>query len=355
MVNWVQNKTFDCTVFASYLEDTRRTNAFTNSGPTMKRLESEIKRRLGIGEDKAVVATSSGTAALWAAKGALDLSASRRLRFATQAFTFPSSAEGYMSDSAIVDIDEGGGLSLASLESMKDDVDGIVVTNVFGCVVDIDKYTGWARDNNKVLLFDNAATPLTFYRGKNSLNYGDVAICSLHHTKTIGFGEGGFVVCNLSLEPFVRRAINFGIDNNAATPEWSRFGGNYKMSDIAAAAILQFWESDFDGAIARTREVREEFEEFEESFRGLRIFPSHHDEGTTPVHTCMPILVKDSSEILRTMNEAGIKARKYYSPLGKGHPNTDAVYAEIVCVPCHADVSRRDVSEIFKCFTAIPI
>lgn len=346
MTDWVQKKPCDFAALASQLAETQRTNAFTNGGPATKRLEAEIKTRLGISQDKAVVATSSGTAALWAAKAAMDLRMSKRHRFATQAFTFPSSAQGSLSDTLILDIDGGGGLSLASAEMVKDRIDGIVVTNVFGCVVDIDRYAEWAAANGKILLFDNAATPLTMYGGKNSLNYGDCAICSLHHTKALGFGEGGFVVCDPGLEPFVRRAINFGIDNDADSPEWSRFGGNYKMSDVAAACILQFWDNAAERVIARTREVRAELED---ACPGLRVFPSHHDEGTTPVHTCVPVLAKDSASVLRMLNGSGVKARKYYAPLQRGFENTERVFSEIVCVPCHADVSRREVLEIAAC------
>lgn len=342
-VNWVQKKTCCVEAFAKHLEESQTSNAFANGGPAVKSLEEEIRNRLGI--EKQVIATSNGTSALWAAKAALDLLLSKRLRFATQAFTFPSSAQGYMSDVEIIDIDEGGGLSLERAEAIKDNIDGIVVTNVFGCVVDIDKYVEWARDNNKFLVFDNAATPMTMYKGKNSLNYGDLAICSLHHTKTLGFGEGGFVVCGPKIEPFVRKILNFGIDNNAVSPKWDRFGGNYKMADISAAAILQFWERDFEKTVKRNREVREDFELMRPD---IRMFPSHHDEGTTPIHSCIPILFPESCCAVERLNALGVKARKYYAPLVEGCNNTDTMFKEIVCVPCHADVSTEDVYSISK-------
>lgn len=344
--NWVQRKTCDFGALAALLAETQATNAFTNGGPAVRRLEHEVRARFGIDGDKAVVATCSGTAALWAVKSAIDLFLARMHRFATQAFTFPSSAQGPLADSVVVDIDEGGGLSLARADEVGDAVDGIVVTNVFGCVVDIARYTRWARERGKILIFDNAATPFTVYGGKNSLNYGDAAICSLHHTKTVGFGEGGFVVCGPGLEPYVRRVLNFGIDNGAANPQWDRFGGNYKMSDMAAAAILQFWHRCAERTLARTRAVREEVEQARPRGRPLRLFPSHHDAGTTPVHTCIPVLVEDSDEVLARLRRAGVMARKYYTPLARGCATTDRVFAEIVCVPCHADVSPREVAAI---------
>lgn len=344
MAEWVQKKRFDADDLRCVLEDTIRTNMFTNRGPAVARLEGEIRRRFGIDDNRAVIATNNGTGALWAAKAGIDLVHGRHLRFASQAFTFPSSAQGYLSDVEILDVDSGGGLSLQEAEGRKDTLDGLIVTNVFGRVVDIDKYVRWAKDNDKILVFDNAATPLTIYGGKNSLNYGTAAVCSLHHTKTVGFGEGGFVVCTTSLEPYVRRTLNFGIDNDAVKPEWNRFGGNYKMSDLAAAGILQFWNSDFDRTVERSKRVYREFMFLRPD---SRLYPSFHDEGTAPVHSCLPLLTEGSDDIVAAMKDRGIMARKYYNPLAKA-PTTAVFHRDIVCVPCHADVTQDRVYEISR-------
>ena len=101
--------------------------------------------------------------------------------------------------SYIVDIDEGGGLDLSKVPA---DSDGIIVTNIFGNVVDIDKYVEWAEKNKKFLVFDNAATAYTFYKGKNSCNYGSGSILSFHHTKPFGFGEGGCIVIDKKYEQY---------------------------------------------------------------------------------------------------------------------------------------------------------
>ena len=344
-VEWVQHKGYDGERAVALLERSASSNVFTNGGPLVARLESEIRDRLGIADGKAVVATSSGTGALWAAKAAMDVVYNRSLRFATQAFTFPSSAQGYLADSLVLDVDEGGGPSLAEADAVRDRIDGLIVTNVFGRVADIARYSAWCKDNGKLLLLDNAATPLTVYRGTNSLNHGDAAICSLHHTKTLGFGEGGFVVCDGAMEMHVRRSLNFGIDNGSIKPEWNRFGGNYKMSELAAAGILQFWDREFDGAVRRNREV---FDEFVLMRPDAVLYPSHHDPGTTPVHLCIPVLLpRDSSETVRALNDDGVMARRYYNPLSDG-PRTARFYSRIACVPCHAGIETAQVYGISK-------
>lgn len=347
-VEWVQRKAYDGDRAAELLRGSAASNTFTNGGPLVARLEGEIRERLGIRADKAVIATNSGTGALWAAKAAMDLAHARRLVFATQGFTFPASAQGYMSDTLVLDVDGGGGLSLAEAETVKDRVDGLVVTNVFGRVVDLDRYSAWCKKNGKLLLLDNAAAPLTSYGGTNSLNHGDAAICSLHHTKTLGFGEGGFVVCDSSMEPFVRRTLNFGIDNASARPAWNRFGGNYKMSDLAAAGVLQFWEREFERTVERNRRA---FREFSLMRPDAEVYPSHHDPGTTPVHSCIPVLLPgNSTETVEGLRVDGVEARKYYNPLAAEHETTDRFFSRIVCLPCHAGVTTNDVYGVSKHF-----
>ena len=125
-----------------------------------------------ISNKKAVIVCCNGSAALHALTSAIVLadSTNNYLKWATQSFTFPPSAQGSLSKAQIIDIDKDGGLCLDKLNP--EEIDGIIVTNVFGNVVDIDKYVKWSNKYNKYLVFDNAATPFTFYKGTNSCNYG---------------------------------------------------------------------------------------------------------------------------------------------------------------------------------------
>jgi dTDP-4-amino-4,6-dideoxygalactose transaminase len=93
------------------------------------------------------------------------------------------------------------------------------------------------------LIFDNAATSYSFYNNKNSCNYGNASTISFHHTKPIGFGEGGAIIIDLKYEKYVRNIINFGIDNYSIESTWDRKGANYKMSDIQAVYIIQYLDN----------------------------------------------------------------------------------------------------------------
>ena len=85
------------------------------------------------------------------------------------------------------------------------------------------------------------ATPYTFFKGKNSCNFGIGATISFHHTKPLGFGEGGAIIVDKKYEKNIRCLINFGID--LTEKYWVKEGNNYKMSDISAVYILQYLDN----------------------------------------------------------------------------------------------------------------
>ena len=89
-----------------------------------------------------------------------------------------------------------------------------------------------------------------FIKAKNSCNYGTGSFISLHHTKPIGFGEGGLAIIDKEYEKYTRAAVNFGMEEGV----FNENGGNYKISEISAAGILQWWDQfNIDNLQVNTR------------------------------------------------------------------------------------------------------
>jgi dTDP-4-amino-4,6-dideoxygalactose transaminase len=333
MVTWVPKKHINYESIQRLLKDSEESNQFTNGGPTVKKLESAVKTVLEIDESKSVICVSNGTHALYALVAAFELYESKDLKFTTQSFTFPASAQGYLNQVDIVDIDKHGGLDL----NLVKDTDGIIVTNVFGNVVDIDKYVNWANQNHKYLIFDNAATSFTKYKGSNACNYGHASIISFHHTKPIGFGEGGCIIVDSKYESYVRRIINFGFDK-VPVPVWHKLGSNYKMSDIQAAFILEYL-SNFDTIVNTHKCLTNYFY----SNIDLQTFPNYSQE--TPFLSCFCVFIENSADKLQDLLSQGIFARKYYIPLIDS-PVATQFYSNIICIPCTKDMSYSDIDKI---------
>ncbi len=307
---------------------------FTNSSKQfVKKLEDLIREKLNIDNDKAVICTMSGDGALHCLIASLNIYYSKKLKWVTQAFTFPSSACNNLNETIIIDIDNEGSLDINLVPL---DVDGIIVTNVFGNVCNIDKYVDWCEKNNKILIFDNAATSYTFYKNKNSCNYGLGSIISFHHTKPFGFGEGGAIIVDKKYEELVRIAMNFGIDNISYYRElnWDRNGGNFKMSEISAVYIIQYLMDNFD----RIVEHHKKLYRFIKKNTNLKLYPNFSDNE--PVVSCICVLdSKYTKEYINKKIDDGYFCRKYYNPL-ENLEVSKLFFDKIICIPCNLDINE---------------
>lgn len=347
LIEWVPNKTIEESIVNVLLSTSLKTHQFTNYGPNVKLLEQEVRRLFKVEDAKAVVAVSNGSVAINILSIALELEDCRsNLKWATQSFTFPPSAQQNLKDASILDIDEEGGINLDEVDSS---ISGIIVTNIFGNVVNIEKYEEWRRKTNSYLIFDNAATPYTFYRGKNSINFGNGSIISFHHTKPFGFGEGGVIIVDRKYEHTIRCLINFGI--GLTQSYFSEKGQNGKMSDISAIYILQYLQTKFDIIVEKHLEHFKTISKTIQKCNHIHLFPSFHDNIIVP--SCFCILIngyKEQHEKIFTDNK--ICVRKYYYPL-KNTPNCKKIYDSILCIPCTIDISPQDLEKICSIIVTI--
>ena len=346
-IQWVPKKSLNISRVNELLEASIITNHFTNGGPNTKLLEDRTRECLDIDLSKSVVCVSNGTVALWAVAACMELFHNKSLQFCTQSFTFPASAQGYLENVKIIDIDADGGIDIDQIPL--NECDGIIVTNVFGNIVDIAKYEEWSKTHNKLLIFDNAATSYTSYKGKNSCNYGHATTLSFHHTKPIGFGEGGCIIIDSQYERALRNVLNFGIDNTSPTAKWHRKGGNSKMSDIQAVYISQYLDK-FTYIKEYTQSLYQYFiDKAKQESLDITFYPNFSDG--TPFVSCICIFSEKSNELITSLLQNKIYSRKYYNPLSET-PMALEFYSKIVCIPCTIDMNRDDIDKIISIIIA---
>jgi dTDP-4-amino-4,6-dideoxygalactose transaminase len=341
---WINFKQCDFVEISSELKQSFQLNQLTNYGPVVRKLEDYFTRELEVSSDKSVIVVVNAAIGLSALVSGINIQENRKLRYATQSFTFPCSGQGPLEDSQIVDIDED--LSL-DLNQVDENVDGIIVTNVFGLVSDIDKYVDWCRQREMILLFDNATVPFTKYKGINSVNYGTGCIISLHHTKPIGFGEGGLVIVDKKYESSIRKCINFGFEVINGKVIWNKNGMNGKMSELSAAAILSYLQSHKNKMYEHQIKLYDYFAKQIENVPGVKLFPNY---GTrTPFVSCLPLIFDKeiTNDHLYQLDLSNITARKYYTPLDNS-PISNDIFKRILCLPCHVDVTEATLDMYVK-------
>lgn len=342
-INWLAKKKFNLQNIDNYLVPSLDLNQFTNYGPGVKKLESWFAENLGLDSDRSVIVVSNGAAALHILAAALDISFGKKRQYVTGDYAFPCVAQGYLLDSFIVDTDRDGGLNLEQIEKGE----GLIVTNLFGHCVDIDKYLKFCEKRAWPCIFDNACASYTFYQGKNVVNYGDGCIISLHHTKPIGFGEGGLIVLKKEYEDYARRLINFGFSISNNQVSWHPWGNNAKMSDISAVFIYDYLTTNFKKIVETNTRLYQEFTKRLQDVKNFQLLRNYSDP--LPLVNCLPLCCNHeiTGDHLYTLELNGITARKYYTPL-VGHENASKLFKHIICLPIHVDLTVDDIDRYVK-------
>ncbi len=345
---WVSPKPLQAHRALQLLEESAKTGQYTNDGPCVKTTELYLQSFFRLQSAKRVLLAASGTAALHALVAGFNIKHGRKLVWATQAMTFPSSVLGPLNGALVVDNDElAYGPSLHELTRVVDAIDGIIVTNQFGTCCDLNAYVKWCRTNKKLLVLDNAATPLTFVDGAlNSCSFGDGAIVSFHETKPIGRGEGGAIICNDDMYDCVHRALNFGFAYGKHARTHHPEASNWRMSDIAAAFIrarLELFTGDDFVRIGRLVTAIDEFLQLPDVCPHLRWLIPPVSPATTFL-ACIPLVTSAVVDIDVFHCETGIECKKYYRPLRcrEDTPVAWDWYTNCICLPFPYECDNPD-------------
>lgn len=320
MSSFVLKKQLDLELFNKYIANAQSSNQFSNYGKAVQLLEQRARSLLKVDASKAIIATSSGASALQA----IVYSIQRTIQINSiysQDFTFPCSFQGSCSGAIPLDLDINQQIDLS--EATREN-SLLIVTNCFGHLQNIEHILAHARKYKQYVVFDNAATPYSFINKQNSCNLGLASFISLHHTKPIGFGEGGLVIIDKQYEHVVRAACNFGITDGKA----SMFGSNFKMSEVSAASILQWWDQFNIDSLAK--QFRNNYWKKAKRYSNMsnNLF-SNLSDANNFFPNCLPLVHDMEIDRISYPNE---DARKYYKPFYELQ-NSKNLYKQIICIP----------------------
>lgn len=344
-VRWCLRKEFSLERFGSYLAPSIAKSHLTNDGP----LQSVAARKVQdlLHTKRLVLLAANGTAALHALAAGLEIKLGKRLRWATQAFTFPSSIQGPFCSAIVVDVEEDTLYpKVDALERIQDLIDGVVVTNVFGLQGSILEMEQWCKVHEKLLIFDNAATAVGLtVDGRCIHDVGDGAIVSLHETKPIGRGEGGAIFVSQELLPYVHQAINFGFDVQANVRVPHRFASNWRMSDVAAAALCDHWDRITEqGWVDCQSSLLQRVDALLPVFGfGWLPKPSYPTLASCLFIRLNVMLTDDQLDniVARLLRSApSVEAKRYYRPLSSEATTAWKVFRSTVCIPFHVGLTE---------------
>ena len=355
---------------APYLERIDRSRWYSNFGPLVQELEQRLAASFQRGGRRAptVVTVGNGTVGIELALRALDLPPNAPVL--VPALTFVATANAVLSAGlrpVVWDVDPDSWLlTPESADEAADEfpIRAVVPVATYGCPQDTE---GWARFHARTgipIVIDAAAG------FGNQTDCGPTcSIFSLHATKPLAAGEGGFVVTrDAKLARAVRQLSNFGINlvdpKSAPIGAVTMIGTNGKMSEYHAAVGLASLDAWLDNS-ARRRVLYQSYTESIRTIPGLRTTWQQAPDDCVRSVCCLLLdsaRRRDRAESM--LDSLGIGTRRWYLPLLDRHPAfahmahrpTPVAYdlaERLLGIPFHLNLDAASRAEVVAGLTAV--
>jgi dTDP-4-amino-4,6-dideoxygalactose transaminase len=354
---------------APYLERVDRNGWYSNFGPLVQELELRLAvsfRTRGRNGAHAIT-VGNGTAGIELALRALKLPAGTPVLI--PALTFVATATAVLSAGLtpiVCDVDARSWLltpDLASRALERVPVRAVVPEATFGCPQDTDGRSRYHDRTGLPVIIDAAAG------FGNQLDCGPTcSVYSLHATKPLAAGEGGFVVTrDPKFASDVRQLSNFGInlaeENSAPVGAVTMVGTNAKMSEYHAAVGLASLDAWSDNS-ARRRAL---YRAYTDSIRAIPGLATTWQEA--PVNcvrsVCCLLLEsgRDRNRAEAILADAGVATRRWYLPLIDRHPAmseiahdptpvADDIAERLLGIPFHLKLDDQAKAIVISALTA---
>jgi len=348
-----------------YLERIDHTRHYSNFGPLVLELESRLASRFSDQgkQPLEVVTVSSATAGLELALTSLDLPPGSRVL--VPALTFVASLTAILRAGhlpVICDIDPHSWLltpEIAEACIASSDAKAIIAVATFGQAQDTLRWQALQQKTGVKVVIDAAAA-----FGSQWLLTPDIPVVfSMHATKSLAAGEGGFVVTgNSEQRQMIKELSNFGINLNPDTQHpvghLSYAGTNAKLSEYHAAvglASLDTWQQQADARQA----IYHRYQHLLQSMCGETLVWQHGPLPAAPT----TFSVRVGSDARRIKLEQlcavqGIGTRRWYQPLLHRHaakvgpilhlptPVAEAVSSDLIGLPFSPFLQDGQMQEV---------
>jgi dTDP-4-amino-4,6-dideoxygalactose transaminase len=221
-------------------------------------------------------------------------------------------------------------------------VSAVIPVSPFGAPIDYSAWESFRDETGLAVVIDSAAAFDTVRPTSVP------AIVSLHATKILGIGEGGFVlITDSDFIEEIQKRTNFGFWN---TRESTVPSLNGKISEYAAAvglASLDSWKT-----------IRTDFERVARAYRATLPDPViQKDFGARWVTSTVIVATDDADATERALSAGGISTRRWWGgglhrhgafekfPRGETK-NTNLLVDRVIGLPCWRDLPNETIGEV---------
>jgi dTDP-4-amino-4,6-dideoxygalactose transaminase len=335
-----------------YLQAIDERQWYTNWGPLVTQLELQLSRHLGL-ERGGVVTTANATVGLTAALLALEVPAGSLCLMPSWTFpATPHAARAAGMEPWFHDVDrrtwalDPGEVS-QTLKGMRAPVGAVVVVSPFGAPVDIAAWEAFEEQTGVRVAIDAAASFDTARASRVP------SVVSLHATKILGAGEGGFVATTDStLRERVMACCNFGFhgSRSAMLPAL-----NAKMSEYHAAVGLASF-ADWPRIRAQHARIAEWYRAGIDLMEDVALQPGY-GTGWVGSTTSVVLPPRSAAHIVGQLLERGVETRSWWGqgchvqPAFAGCPRgplpvTEDLGARALGLPHFPEMRKSDVDVV---------
>lgn len=299
-----------------WLEQIDKNKIYTNFGPLNTNLENSLRDTFSDTKNLHITTVSNCTIGIELALNCLNLKKGSSVL--VPSLTFAASATaiekcGFFPIFSDVDPNTWILTPKIAFEILKsENIHAVLPVSTFGAVQDV---TGWDKftEETHIPVVIDAASAF----GNQDIGKSTAAVFSLHSTKSLGCGEGGFIASkNNAFISEIKTMSNFGIVGKNYKGYIDIAGTNAKLSEYHAAvglASLRRW-----GEI-KNRNIRN-YHTYLEKLRLAKIDFIVQAQGDDRNHTLLPIRLRSFNKeeidtLMLAMSEAGVQTRRWYYPL----------------------------------------
>ncbi len=326
-----------------WIREIESSGVYSNFGPQVSALEAELATLLGCRPSR-VVTTANATLGIHGAISVMEPKS-----WVLPSWTFVATAHAAMAGAGSMEFGEVDPVTWMLNPSEVHIGEGAVITAPFGSRMSV----GEEWNHVSAIVVDAAAAVGAFPQFSETFRRPWAAVVSMHATKVLGIGEGGFAVFSDDrLADRFRQWTNFGFFGSrvAETP-----GSNAKLSEIAAAIAryrLSGWERERASWIEARRRVHEVGSK-------LGINPSFSDDDWVAPYWIAEFSSEDQkSAVVRALTEEKIGSRDWwslgchamsaFSTVGSRSPltTTEHIARKSVGLPFFRGITGREVARI---------
>ena len=244
----------------------------------------------------------------------------------------------------------------------------IMPVHYAGNVGNLDEIYKFAKKFNIRVIEDAAHAFGSIFKNKLIGSQGDIVCFSFDGIKNITSGEGGCIVTkDTKVIKSVQDIRLLGIvdDSNkryknsrTLTPTVNQQGWRYHMSNIMAAiGLIQL--KRFKNFSKKRKSLAEFYGEKLKENNNLQIFVNDFKNVVPHIYPIRIKKMKNRHKLIEELKKKNIQVGYHYYPNHKlkfykqkkiNLKNTDSLFPELLTLPMHPDISKKQANYIVKCF-----